>query len=131
MVDLSRLTEITHELAEDIKNRKFGDCLRFVTFLLDNIDTHIVILDEDCKVIFANKFARDNIKIDYLNKTPRELGMCKSFDCKVCPFSSSMAGKKVISRTFTSKTGKKMRMLCLPLLYNGSSGVIVILEDAR
>ena len=51
-------------------------------------------------------------------------------DCKNCPINKSLKTREVSTIPYKSDiTGIEYRMLCIPLVFDGVSGVLAILSD--
>jgi len=137
MTDLSNLKRLTKELAEEIEKDEHGKVWDLVTFILDNIESPATVVSRDHKLLYINKetekrFAEIGYKNLHMNKSLKDSPFCKSIlgSCKICPIQETLETRKVHTNTFNSHlTGKVYRMVCIPLVFDGISGVLAILSD--
>ena len=144
VVDLTRLDDLTNELAQEIHTNKGGHILDLLKFIFDKIDTQIMIIDEDDRILFNNLATIEHFKKHSLNYNTG-IKWYEAWNIDKCPETGeplsnvphkiAMEKRKVITREFTSPfTGFKCRIIAIPLLYNGISGTICVitpLEDDR
>ena len=131
MVDLSGLKRLTKELAEEVEYDEKGPALRFIELILDNIHSMAGILDKDCNVVFINKSAIDYCKmnnIDFTDKGICPMKLSKEY-CKNCPVKDTIKSRTVESVKYISPvTGRCISYTCIPLIFNGVSGVIALIN---
>ena len=132
MVDLSKLKEITEEIAREIKDEENGKILSFLKLILDNIDTLSLITDKDSKILYFNKaesdyFKRFGITLHVGNFLYKDiLGMDTSPDW--CPIKKCIREKDVVTVEVDGKgprKGHKFYITAIPLIFNGVSGAIL------
>ena len=138
MVNLSSLKRLTKQLAEEIEYDEHGTAWKFITLILDSVNSPSAIIGADHKLLFINNetIKRHN-KIGFdieneLGKSVRKTRFCKplGMDCSKCPVQNSMKTKEVYTIDYKSDiTGILYRMICIPLVFDGVSGVLVILSD--
>ena len=102
--------------------------------LFDNVESYIAIIDKDCNLLYLNPSAIKNYKdrtgftIQIGDKCIKLLQNNPEF-CKDCSARKSITNKKVFNEIILSpNTGIKYWRTCIPLVYDGVSGVIEILE---
>jgi len=141
MVDLSNLRLLTAELdvnlAKDMIHPEFPS-IRLDIFknVIDKIDNYVIVVDTKLKVVMVNKKMQD-----FLQKTIGKC-VCAGDDWyKVVfgldeiphwdPLTRAIKTRKVVMKTIESpKLGLKFCTLIIPIIYNGTSGVVGIgVED--
>jgi len=134
MVNLELLKQLTQELAEEIKLGKNGNTFNSICSIFDNLESYVAIVNSDCKLIYLNPSAirnykiRTNMDIKIGDNCLKLLQDNKEF-CLDCLSQRCKNQRKVLSEIMTSpNTGIKYWRTCIPLIYNGTSGVIEILE---
>lgn len=137
MVNLDGLKRLTQELAEEVKYDEKGPLFKLVTLILNNIKSFAAILDDEKRLIWANKMSvkrANKFGIDLVNSYGKK---CEKFEicsgkCKKCPIAKVIKQRKILTNDFKAKlSGKSFTMICIPLLYNGVSGVIVLMGDSN
>jgi hypothetical protein len=134
MVDLNNLKLLTQELAEEIHRKESGQAFKYMGLLFDNIESYVAIIDKDCKILYLNPSAIRNYK-DRVGKDIKIGDNCitllqdnKDF-CKNCLTKTCINNRNVLNEIIISpNTGIKYWRTCIPLAYDGVSGVIEILE---
>jgi len=136
LVDLESLRELTQELAEEVKEHDKGPFWNLITLILDRIDSYVAILSNSKELLWVNKslicHCNDlNIDIESLiGQDCRKLGFCEEL-CDKCPVYLAKKRKQVVMKPYTCNLSKDTKkLICIPLVYNGVSGIIVILGDA-
>ena len=136
MANLDGLKRLTKELAEEIHYEEKGRVFKLMRLIFDNIESYVTIMNSDCGILYINPSAyssfKENFNIDIHEGTNcKEIINLFSQDyCKNCIAKMCMSQKKVLNEIFESKkTGKKYWRTCIPLAYNGVSGVIEIWEE--
>jgi hypothetical protein len=133
--NVNNLKRLTQELAEEVHHEEYGDAFKYIHLLFDKVESYIVILDNDCKILYLNpsviKNCKEKLGISVgvgdnclkLLKDGKEL-------CKDCVVKTCVNQRKVLNQIIISpNTGIKYWKTCIPLVYNGVSGVIEILEE--
>jgi len=135
MIDLEPLSKLTRELAEEIHKKESGLAFKSICIVFDNLKSIISIIDSDCKFIYLNKaaidYTHDLLKIDIsigdhcLKLLGNDSKLCESCSSKKC-----VNERRIISEVFKSpNTHIKYWKTAIPLIYDGISGVIIILEN--
>ena len=139
MVDLSSLKILTEKLNSEFSEcigKKDSDVLKSsFQIVIDNMDNYVVVIAPDLKVILVNKKMRkmlkDRINVDVslgedAYKQLYNLDNPPPWD----PFLPAIKSKKVTIREFISPTtGRKYGIIAIPMIYNGTSGVVGIATD--
>ena len=131
--NVNNLKRLTQELAEEIHHKENGNMFKFMKLLFNNIESFVTIVDEDCNMLYLNpsaiKFSKEMVNLDM-----KEGDNClewigdKKF-CEDCIVKPCMNQKKILNQVMTSPiTHKKYWRTCIPLVYDGVSGVIEIVE---
>ena len=146
MIDLGGLQKVTTELAKEVttelakevesisKNKVISTpVLDIISLIFDNIKSQVAIVDNNYRLIYFNKSAKDFVKKNF--SMDLVLGnRCYSnifgintpcVDCKVL---EAMKTKRMQINIWEG-AGKKFYQTCIPLRINGISGVIEILEE--
>jgi len=137
--NLNKLNRLTKELAEEIKYEETGPALKFCKLILGSIKSPAFIIDKDYNLIYGNPeaerlgkkynvFTKSGIgKKCYEVQYPGQGGPCKD-----CPAIKAIKTKKVENTEWKSKNSKITYMVTdIPLVYNGVSGVIEILNPIK
>ena len=134
MADLNNLQRLTQELAEEIHYEEYGHVFKLMSLIFDNVESYVVIIDTNCKLLYINpaaiKACKDLVNID-INTGDNCIKMMQSNPelCKDCLAKSCINQKKVLNEvTISPNTNIKYWRTCIPLAYDGISGVIEILE---
>lgn len=133
IVDLDNLQRLTHELAEEIHKKENGYMFEFIKLLFNNIESFVSVLDDKCNILYINpsaiEFAKEHINLDVKIGDNCLLWSHNIENCKNCIVKNCMYQKKVLNEIMISpNTGIKYWRTCIPLVYNGVSGVIEIVE---
>jgi len=138
MVELNSLKRLTMELAEEIEYDEHGKVWKFITLILDSVNSPAAIIGADHTLLYINKETIKRHAIqgfdieDELGKTVRKTRFCRplEMDCSKCPIMKSMETKEVYTIDYKSDiTGILYKMICIPLVFDGVSGVLAILSD--
>ena len=138
MANLTPLRRLTKELAEEIEYEEHGKAWKFITLILNSVNSPAAIIDSDHKLLFINKETikrHKNIGFEIENevgKSVRKTRFCKplAMDCSKCPVQLAMDTREVHTIDYKSDiTGINYKMLCIPLVFDGVSGVLAILSD--
>ena len=132
MADLTKLKELTKELAEEIHDERNGLVLSLVKMLLDNIDTYAMIIDSSHTVLYTNPSLKRYMKCHNLDLPPnvRWFEIWKS-DKPVDdnPHCKALLNKKVIIQEVISPITKiHYDVTVIPLIYDGVSGTICFIK---
>lgn len=132
---VNNLRRLTQELAEEIRYEEYGQAFKFMRLIFDNIESYITIMDSNCKILYINpsaiKSAKDLLNVDlHVGSNCKDIiNIINPIHCKDCLARACINKRKVLNEIFGSiKTGKKYWRTCIPLAYNGISGVIEIWE---
>ena len=132
--NINNLKRITQELAGEIHDKEYGDMFRFMRLLFDRVESYVSIVDKNCNLIYINPSAIRNYKertggdIEIGDKCIKLLQNNPEF-CKECLAKDCINQKIILNKVFISpNTGLKYWRTCIPLIYDGVSGVIEILE---
>ena len=139
MVDLSNLKKLTNELAEEIHgNIHAGPLFGLLTEYYDTIDTYVAVIKNDKTVLYLNKAARKRMEElglnpdDYINEVcaglKEQCGLVNN-----CPLEECVKTKKIVVRHDAKSpvTDIRYTVVCMPLLYNGVSGVIEMWTEVQ
>ena len=133
---LEKLRRSTHNLAIEVKKNTHGPAWDIVTLLLDNVKSPSAILNTNHEIVFINKSTKNimranGIKVkDIIGKHARETGLCPQVDCSDCPVNKVLHEKKVSTIKYKGPLDKRAyEMICIPLVYNGISGVITLIGE--
>ena len=133
--NLNKLKRLTKELAEEVHYAEEGPIFKLVTLLLDNVTTFAVIVDNDKNLIWANKASINNastagINIEsYYGQDCSKIHLCNG-ECDKCPVTKAVTSKKVHTTFFECVVSHDIYdMICIPLIYDGVSGVIVMMGE--
>ena len=138
MANLTPLRRLTKELAEEVEYDEHGKVWKLITFILDNVNSPAAIIDKDHILLFQNKSCKERFKKvgfdgeKYIGKSIRDSEFCKpiAMDCSKCPVQLAMDTKEVHTIDYKSfVTGITYKMICIPLVFDGVSGVLAILSD--
>jgi len=134
---IADLKQITNALASELHTHEYGPAFAFITFIFNKIDNCVAILDEHQKMIFVNdasvKLAKEcgEDATSYIGKSCTEIKKCGGMVCESCPVKQVLTTRRVTSTPIKSSYDKQQRTLvCIPLLYDGVSAVILIAGDA-
>jgi len=138
MTNLTPLRRLTKQLAEEIEYDEHGRVWKFITLILESIQSPAAIIDKNHTLLYVNKetFSRfKKVGFDgkkYLGKSIEGSEFCKplGMECDKCPVKLAMDSKEVHTIDYKSfVTGVDYRMICIPLVFDGVSGVLAILSD--
>jgi len=138
MVNLSPLKRLTKQLAEEVEYDEHGKVWKFITLILNSVNSPAAIIGADHKLLFINKETIKRHKLmnfdieGEVGKTLRKSRFCKplGMDCNKCPVKNAMDTKEVHTIDYKSDiTGINYKMICIPLIFDGVSGVLAILSD--
>ena len=137
MANLNKLKELTSELALEIESNKHGSFWNLITYVLDSIASPTAIISRNHTLLYINKetqkrFDECSFTKDYLNKSLLDSEFCKALNdgCDECIIQKTIDTKEVYTIDFYSTiTDIRYKMICIPLIFNGVSGVLVILSD--
>jgi len=127
--NLKKLRELTEELAHEVDDNH-GKQLEFLKIVFDNIQSQVMILSKDDKIIFTNDACDDYNKKTYGKPLSvgkiwyEEMGIFKP-DC--CPAWKAIEKRDVVTDRFENPTtGEVFIVTAIPLINNGESGTICI-----
>ena len=133
-MSINNLDRINKELALELKEKKIGEKLKIVEFILDNLKTKAIIITSDYEILYFNKsfgdfFGKYNLKVNLGDNWWQ-----KMYDSPIpkewCPVKEAIASKKVIKKIIDGEiTKSKYSFVCVPLIYNGISGVIAFIDE--
>ena len=136
MKSVEDLRLFTKELAEEVKGNNQGPYWAFLTHLLDRLVTYSAILDKDGNILFLNKAIIKNAGKAFNTDINQFIGMhCKETQlcdkvCDKCPIKKTYKRKQVLTSEYKCPlTGEISELVCIPLLYDGISGIIVLVGD--
>jgi len=138
MTNLSPLRRLTRELAEEVEYDEHGRAWKFMTLILNSVQSPAAIIGSDHKLLFVNqetikRHTAHGFEIESeVGKTVRKTRFCKplAMDCSKCPVQKSIDTKEVHTIDYRSDiTGILYKMICIPLVFDGVSGVLTILSD--
>jgi hypothetical protein len=133
MVNLDGLKQITQELAEEIHQEQHGKAFEFVKLLFDHIESFVVLIDNNCNFIYINpaviKYSKEKLNMDIKQGDGCQIWSKGYFNCENCIVKTCINQRRVLSESLTSPhTNIKYWRTCIPLAYDGVSGVIEIVE---
>lgn len=127
-----QLADVTRELAEDIVEKDDGKIWKLFTLVFDNVQSSVVIVSPDLRVLYANPYAKSEA-LKKANVTIHEGGKCyKEFwalkkACKFCSVKRAISKRQIITGRETSTwSGSVFEVTCVPLLHNGVSAVLIL-----
>ena len=131
MIELDKLKKLTKELAHDV-DVGHGNTLDLLKTVFQEVKTPISIVSKSLELVYLNPAAREltngskNARVG--KKCFNEIyGTNKA--CVCCPVKKVMRSRKVEQIKFKIPgTNQKLLVTCMPLLMNGSSGAIEILN---
>ena len=132
MVDLSKLKEITEEIAREIKSKENGEIFKLLTLIFDNIDTLAIMVDEKSRILYVNKAEQDylkqfNIRLSKGHFLYKDLlGVDQSPDW--CPIKKALETRQIVIIEKDGegpRVGHKFTITAIPLLYDGVAGAVV------
>ena len=133
MTNLAELKRITRELAEEVAYEERGPIFKLVTLVLDKIKSYAAIIGNNHKLIWVNQTAAKQANTHHIDIRSlygincKTLNLC-SGECGDCPVTKSLKTKEVVTSEFKCvKSNDIYNMVCIPLVHNGTSGVIVIM----
>lgn len=131
--NVNNLKRLTQELAEEIHRDEEGRAFKFIKTLFNNIESFVAVVDDECNIIYINpsavKFAKDNLKLDITKGDNCLLWIKDKMFCENCIVKNCMNQKKILNEIMISPNTKlRYWRTCIPLVYNGVSGVIEIAE---
>lgn len=129
LIDLEKLT---YSLAREVNEKQFGKSYAYCIDILSKIKTPTAIISKDYKIIYMNEASLKHIEED-LGKKQLHMGkLCYKeifgIDsvCDNCAVKKSIEERRVYISNYESKKGTKYLIICVPLIYNGTSGAIEI-----
>lgn len=128
MIDLRKLRRLTHELVDEI-NEGGGPVLDLIVLILDSVDQIAVIMDKEANLIYANSYAHNfindlGIELEYEKNWYKQLYNLDESPTW-CPVKKTLENKTVSKVHIHSPlTDIDWEVICIPLAYNGISGVI-------
>jgi len=139
MADLTKLKMLTEELEREMHGDSTnGHIFSLLMEYFDGIESFVSIIDRDGTVLYLNKYLRDRLKElghqdanEYINKKVIEIDPKRTIHQKTVM--KCIDTKKItVQRDVKSKYSNKIYdLICMPLKYNGVSGVIEIWEEVR
>ena len=133
MANLDGLKRLTKELAEEIEYHEEGPSFKFIKLILDSVKSPVVIISNDFKTIYLNPLAiamGEKYGIDtslYVHCYEAVMGI--NSPCKGCPAKRALKSKQIENTEWISPvSGIKYMVTDIPLIYDGVSGVIEILN---
>ena len=130
----NNLKEITYRIANEIRYKELGPAFKFLQLILNNVrDPAFVISSKSMKILYANKAAKKIVK-EKLGKTNIVGKPCyhifnRDKMCEDCLVFESIKEKKVMTRIIQTPNHNPYVCTCIPLIYNGVSAVIEILDE--
>lgn len=133
MTDLTRLKELTEELAREVKNNICaGPLFKLLTQYFEEFETLVCIIRADKYVLYMNKATQDKIRSLGVNPSIYINAPCignLENNCPLkgnCPIDECKEQKKVVVRSNVKSpiSNNIYDLVCLPLRYNGVSAVI-------
>lgn len=138
MTDLTKLKMLTEELAKEMSGENSnGQIFELLKQYFDGLESFVSILDKDGNVLYLNKCLSKRLRElghqdanCYINKPVIEIDPKKMIHQKTVM--KCIKTKKVtIQKGLKSKYSEKIYdLVCMPLKYDGVSGVIEIWEEA-
>lgn len=128
MVELNNLRRITYELATEVESGTEGPTFNIVTFILDQINSPAMILDDDLEVIYQNEAMTGWLDQDYAGRKCFS-ALDRESPCSDCDALKSLRTKKVIHGENTLSSDN--RKVTIPLVFNGVSGAMILFEVSR
>ena len=133
MVDLEPLQQLTQELAQEVHNKENGKTFNFIKLLFNNIESFVAVIDEKCNILYINPsaiiFAKTHLNMDVKEGDNCLLWMQTDKFCDKCVIKTCISQKKVLNEIMISpRTNIKYWRTCIPLVYDGVSGIIEIVE---
>lgn len=132
---INKLDDITKQLALEIKEGNSTNTLKLLEYILDKVNTKAIIVKEDYTILYLNQaleefFREHNLDITVgMNWWERFYNSQSPLDW--CPIKKTIESKKVTKQVLNGElTKKKLEIICIPLLYNGVSGVIAFFWEA-
>ena len=138
MTNLLPLRRLTKELSEEIEYDEHGKIWKLITFILDNVGSPAAIINKKHALLYINKNCRERFKElgfdgeKYIGKNIKGSKFCESLlsACDECPIQKTLDTKEVHTLDFTSKISNiNYKMICIPLIFDGVSGVLAILSE--
>jgi len=131
--NLNELKNLTKELAIGIQKKK-SNIFDKIKFIFDGLHSPIAIIDNEYRMIYLNdeikKLAKEETGVNI-----KEGEVCykvlygRNNVCDDCLVRKALETKKVIiSKRCLQNTKEELIITCIPLIYNGISGVIKIFE---
>ena len=134
MVDLTTLKQLTEELKK-LENDVYNSPLfTMLTYYFNTINTRIIIFDNQKRGLFINKYGLDKFKEMGFDGTQLIGKKCPPNFCPLygdkCPNGQCIKTKKVVTRCDVDcplpNSKERHHVTCIPLKYNGVSGVVEI-----
>ena len=131
---MNNLRRLTQELAEEIKYDEVGPMFKFCKLIFDNLKTKVVIIDTKGIIKYMNKTL-----LDYASKFNLDLKVGNNWyipcgfdkEPEIYPAKEAIENRQVIHAIFKSKkTGNTLDIIAIPLIFNGVSGAICLLNQA-
>lgn len=126
MVELDDLRRITYELASEVESGAEGPTFDIVTFILDQINSPAMILNDDLEVIYQNGGMTEWLDQDYEGRKCFS-ALDRESPCEDCDALRSLETKKVIHGE-NSLSPNSASKVTIPLIFNGVSGTMILFE---
>ena len=131
--DIDDLKQITAQIAVEISNPR-STLFHFMSLIFDNLQSLVYMIDKDLQVLYVNKSLIKRMRLykpdadvtDFIGKSCYKLIDLEA-PCEKCTAKDAIAQRKVVSTEIEAPySKKKMRATCIPLVYDGVSGAIII-----
>lgn len=136
MVDLNPLRRLTEELAEEVAYEEVGPRLRLLELLLDNISSLAVIVHANHRILFINEALKKylktlNVEVNIGDKWYKAFWNLDE-PPKESLLTNSLRKREVVTGVISSPiSNRKYQVSCIPLVYNGVSGYIFLLNELK
>jgi hypothetical protein len=133
---IKNLEVLTRELAYNIIDHESFSVLNFTKFILNEVETPAMITDLKDNIVYVNPPLRELLEYKGVNVDQEDVPWWTVFWGDENPPSKDwltkecMDGRKVLHKDLKSKLYKNKRyfITCVPLIYNGVSGVLSFLR---
>jgi len=132
--NVNSINLLTAELAKEVHDNFYGQAFKCICAVFDGLHSIVAITDDKCNLIYLNKAAIDYVH-DLLKINIKVGDHCLALlannyhMCETCLSKKAMVDKRVMNEIFISpNTGIKYWRTAIPLVYDGVSGAITILE---
>ena len=126
---IQKIKDLTCEITEEIFKDANGVFFGTLGNIFESVDSGIKIVDTDCNIIYINPKAKELAEIG--GEEVKKYIYCKEISneemCEKCMIKVAIKNRKVT--IFEYEFGEDPYIvICLPLIHNGLSGIIQIME---